>query len=131
MANVWVESFWLTRRESVTIGDPDGGESITRDFSVGMTVKSDGSAKSDGMYKALDKALNVIIEEEKEKWMNSYLMDKERTKLKEKLKEKSRFKDECIKEDLEETDGERITSSESQQGPGEQQTTEANDGEQE
>lgn len=85
MANKWMESFWLTRKESVTVGDPGSGENITREFSVGMTVKSDGSAKSDELYKAVDRSLNIIIEEEKENWMNSHLMNKEKEMLKKKL----------------------------------------------
>jgi hypothetical protein len=85
MASKWMESFWLTRKESVTVGDPGTGETITREFSVGMTVKSDGSAKSDELYKAVDRSLNIIIEEEKENWMNSHLMNKEKELLKKKL----------------------------------------------
>lgn len=85
MGNKWMESFWLTRKESVTVGDPSSGESVTREFSVGMTVKSDGSAKSDELYKAVDRSLNIIIEEEKESWMNSHLMNREKELLKKKL----------------------------------------------
>lgn len=89
MGTKWMESFWLTRKESVTVADPGSGESVTREFSVGMTVKSDGSAKSDELYKAVDRSLNIIIEEEKETWMNSHLMNKEKEALKSKLKDAS------------------------------------------
>lgn len=87
MGNVKVDSFWLTRRESITIGDPESGESVSRDFSIGMTVKSDGTVRSDELYKAVNRSLNKIIEEEKDNWMDNYLMSKERDSLKKKLED--------------------------------------------
>lgn len=78
---IWVESFWLTHKESVTLGDHETGDAITRDISVGMTVKSDKSARSDAMYEALRKALNRIVEEEKEQWLESHKMKLEVAKL--------------------------------------------------
>lgn len=80
-----VESMWLTHRESVTITDPGTGEAITRDFSIGMTIKSDGEKKSDEMYQILRRSLNVIVEEEKETWFDNHHMKSEVKELKEKI----------------------------------------------
>lgn len=79
--NMWVDGLWLTHKESVTIKDPVSGDSVTREISVGMTVKSDRTARSDAMYTALRTSLNVIVEEEKETWLESHLMKEEVMKL--------------------------------------------------
>lgn len=84
--NMWVEALWLTRKEAVTIEDPNG-EMVTREISVGMTVKSDKSARSENMYHSLKKALSRIIEEEKEEWLDSHLMKKSSGQLRQSIAE--------------------------------------------
>jgi hypothetical protein len=62
---VWVESLWLTHKESVSILDAHGNPSITKDIQVGLTVKSDGSASADDMYKTARREVTRMLDEEK------------------------------------------------------------------
>ena len=80
---VWVESLWTTRKEAITI--KDGGDEITREISVGMSVKSDNRTPSAVLYEKLDQALSKLIEDEKDKWLNEEIMRRERSHLKDSL----------------------------------------------
>jgi adenosyl cobinamide kinase/adenosyl cobinamide phosphate guanylyltransferase len=66
--NLYPESFWKTIKESITkvVGD----EVITREISIGMTVKSDTRAPSPVMYDRLTTALNIYMDAEHEEWLN-------------------------------------------------------------
>lgn len=81
--NVWVESLWTTRKEAITI--QDGGDEITREISVGMSVKSDNRTPSAVLYEKLDQALSKLIEDEKDKWLTEEIMKRERRYLSESL----------------------------------------------
>ena len=70
--NMWVDSLWITRKESLSI---DG---ISRETSVGMSIKNDYRAATTDIYDKADKALNRLLEEEKERWLNQETMVKER-----------------------------------------------------
>jgi len=61
---IWVDSLWITRQESISIGG------VKREVSVGMMVKNDYRATSKELYSKLDKALSMLIEEEKSKWLD-------------------------------------------------------------
>lgn len=79
MSNMWTESLWATRKESVTV--TSGDDSITRDISVGMTIKGDKGVKSGELYAALDQALDNLMAVEKEKWLNTAVLERERVLL--------------------------------------------------
>lgn len=72
---IWVDSLWVTRKESVTLSD--GDNEITREISVGMNVKSDNRASSSEMHAALNQALSSLIAKEKELWLEAELMRRE------------------------------------------------------
>lgn len=63
----WVDSLWLTHKESITVGDVMDGE-VVREINVGIMLKNDQSVLAFDLYKAARKALNRIVEEEKELW---------------------------------------------------------------
>jgi len=81
--NVWVDSLWTTRKESVTI--KDGDDEITREISVGMSVKSDNRTPSAVLHEKLDQALSKLIEDEKDKWLTEELIKRERTHLRDSI----------------------------------------------
>jgi hypothetical protein len=141
MGKVWVESMWLTHRESITLGEEESNETITRDFSAGMTIKSDGTVKSDEMYTALKRALNVIVEEEKETWLDSHHMKRETADLKRKLlapddtgvedepvKNKEKDDGEPIKEEEEDDEGDKGEGEGEGTPPGDNTTTDQGSG---
>jgi len=78
--NLWTDSLWQTYQESIDIivpdpDSPDGpGSRITRKLSIGMSVKSDNRAPAKVLQYALSKALNSIMEEEKERWLDTHTM---------------------------------------------------------
>ncbi len=72
---IWVESLWVTRKESLTI--QLGEDTVTREISVGMTVKSENRTTSPVLHAALDKSLAVLIQREKELWLDQELMKRE------------------------------------------------------
>jgi len=81
--NLWTDSLWQTYQESIDIivpdpDSPDGpGSRITRKLSIGMSVKSDNRAPAKVLQYALSKALNSIMEEEKERWLDTHTMKEE------------------------------------------------------
>ena len=81
--NVWVDSLWTTRKESITL--KDGNDVVTREISVGMSVKSDNKTASVVLHEKLDKALSKLIEDEKDAWLNAELMKRERKHVHESL----------------------------------------------
>jgi len=81
--NVYVESLWLTRKEGVLI--KDGDDVITREISVGMSVKSTDHTNSTILYEKLDQALTKLIEEEKDSWLTAQLIKRERDHVKESI----------------------------------------------
>lgn len=88
--NLWVDSLWQTYQESIDLVVPDEdpakpGKRITRKLSIGMSVKSDNRAPSSVLHFALSEALNIIMEEEKEKWLDSKVMEQEIENIKSKL----------------------------------------------
>lgn len=68
--NIWVDALWITRQESIIVGN------VRREISVGMSVKNDYRASTRELYPKLDKALSMLIEEEKAKWLNTEEMKK-------------------------------------------------------
>jgi len=72
---IWVESLWVTRKESITI--KIGDEDVTREISVGMTVKAENRVQSAQLYDALNRSLSLLIEAEKDHWLNEELMRRE------------------------------------------------------
>ena len=82
--HVWVESLWTTRKESITV--KVGDDEVTREISLGMTVKSDNRTPSSVLHEKLDQALSKLIEEEKDRWLTQELMKREKAHLKESIK---------------------------------------------
>ncbi len=72
---VWVESLWLTRKENVSV--EVNGEVTARESSIGMTVKGERGTKSSVLYEALDIAINKIIDQEKEHWLDNVVIQRE------------------------------------------------------
>lgn len=82
-ANVWVDSLWTTRKESVTI--QVGEDIISREISVGMSVKADKGTPSAVLHEKLNQALTKLIEDEKDAWLTAELVKREKDHLKESL----------------------------------------------
>lgn len=74
-SSIWVESLWVTRKESISV--KIGDDTVTREISVGMTVKSEDRATSPVLHEALNKSLSFLIEKEKELWLDAELMRRE------------------------------------------------------
>mgnify|MGYP001161687732 CR=1 FL=1 len=74
---MWVDTVWVTRRESVTIGK------ITREASVGMSVKNDYQALAKDVYSKADKAVEMLLDQERAKWLNQEEMKEANKKIKE------------------------------------------------
>lgn len=68
--NIWVDTLWITRQESITVGN------VRREVSVGMSVKNDYRATLQEIYPRVDKALSMLVEEEKSKWIDTDEMRK-------------------------------------------------------
>jgi len=83
--HIWVESLWLTRKEGISL--KDGDDLVQREVSLGMTVKCDDRSPSIALYDALERALVVIMEEEKKRWLSEELIRRERRHLKESVSE--------------------------------------------
>jgi len=79
--NVWVDSLWTTRKESITI--KVGEDVLTREISVGMSVKSDNRTPSSVLHDKLNQALTKLIEDEKDAWLTAELLKREQEHLKE------------------------------------------------
>jgi hypothetical protein len=71
-SHIWTESIWVTRKENCTL--KVGDDVVTREFSIGLTVKSDDRSPSSVLYEKLDAALEALIACEKEKWLNDHKM---------------------------------------------------------
>ncbi len=81
--HLWTDSLWQTYQESLEVivpdpANPNGpGHRITRKISMGMSVKSDNRAPAKILQYALSRSLNVLMEEEKEKWLDAKSMEME------------------------------------------------------
>ena len=73
--SIWVESLWVTRKESITL--VDGDDVVSREISVGMTVKSENRTSSAVMHESLNRALTGLIEKEKAVWLEAEIMKRE------------------------------------------------------
>lgn len=74
-STIWVESLWATRKESISV--QIGDDTVTRELSLGMTVKSENRITSAELYEALNKALSHLIEKERQLWLDAELMKRE------------------------------------------------------
>ena len=79
-SNVWVDSLWTTRKESLSI--KVGDDMLIREISVGMSVKADKGTPSAVLHQKLDQALTKLIEDEKDAWLTAELLKQEQTHLK-------------------------------------------------
>jgi len=97
--HLWTDSLWQTYQESIEVivpnaDDPTGpGHRITRKISLGMSVKSDNRAPAKILQYSLSKALNVLMEEEKERWLDSKAMELEIDKIKRRFDNDSSSRD--------------------------------------
>lgn len=82
-SNIWVDSLWTTRKESVIL--KDGDDIISREISVGMSVKADKGTQSAVLHEKLNQALTKLIEDEKDAWLTAELIKRERHHLKESI----------------------------------------------
>lgn len=80
-SNVWVDSLWTTRKESIIL--KVGDDLLTREISVGMSVKADKGTPSAVLHQKLDQALTKLIEDEKDAFLTAELIKRERENLKE------------------------------------------------
>jgi hypothetical protein len=78
--NVWVDSLWTTRKECISI--KVGDDVLTREISVGMSVKSDNRTPSSVLHDKLNQALTKLIEDEKDAWLTAELLKQEQVHLK-------------------------------------------------
>ncbi len=83
-SNVWVDSLWTTRKESIIL--KDGDDIISREISVGMSVKADKGTPSAILHEKLNQALTKLIEDEKDAWLTAELIKKESHQVKESVK---------------------------------------------
>ena len=89
--HLYIDSLWQTYQESVDLvvpdpANPEGpGSRITRKLSIGMSVKSDNRAPAKVLQFALSRALNGLMEEEKERWLEPKSMELEIQRVKYKL----------------------------------------------
>jgi len=83
-SNVWVDSLWTTRKESIIL--KDGDDIISREISVGMSVKADKGTPSAVLHEKLNQALTKLIEDEKDAWLTAELIKRERHQVKESIK---------------------------------------------
>jgi len=74
---IWADAIWITRQESVTIGN------VRREISVGMNVKNDYRATVKEIYPKAEKALEMLIEQERARWLNHEEMRELDSKIKE------------------------------------------------
>jgi hypothetical protein len=82
-SNIWVDSLWTTRKESVIL--KDGDDIISREISVGMSVKADKGTPSAVLHEKLNQALTKLIEDEKDAWLTAELIKRERHQVKESI----------------------------------------------
>ncbi len=79
----WVDSLWVTRKESIILRD--GDDVISREISVGMSVKSERGIPSSVLHEKLNTALTKLIEDEKDNWLSAELIKRERDHVKESI----------------------------------------------
>ncbi len=87
MGSVDLTTMWMTREETVTL-EVDG-EKIERRTSLGISVKSDGTKRSEQLYDLVDTALNDLFITESERFLDR---DKMKDRLDEVHKRKPKVK---------------------------------------
>jgi hypothetical protein len=64
----YVDSMWLSR--GGTISKEINGLRVERSINVGLTMKATDRVASRELYERVQRAVNNLVEEEKERWLN-------------------------------------------------------------
>jgi hypothetical protein len=127
--NLWTDSMWQTYQESIDVvvfdpENPEGpGQRITRKLSIGMSVKSDNRAPAKVLQYALSRSLNSLMEEEKERWLDTNDMKQEIERAKQRGKDNGGEQQATDNPGVEPTPGEGVSPDTEDGRQGEEDTS--------